>query len=378
MASSAACAAATASSGSPLPRAAIGLVGPDDLERMPANAMCPTSPRRRSRSARRRPSRRAEARHPLVAPADQRRQASRRTHRSAARGAETRQTAVKARRAGLQQLRNTIVAAPNEVRDQLRRRSRMQLIRGPAASRPDTIAFRDPAIATRIALPSLARCIVELSTEIAGLDELIAPLVEELAPQMLRRVGFASKVVGQLLVTAGDNRERLSSEAAWAMLCGSAPLPASSGQTQRHRLNRGGDRAANIGRATKSMLPPDRYDALVAEFHRKERPACHPPGAAALLPLPGPPWVGRPRLCESGVRAWVVFGGKDDVGLFDDERRGLEGCPRNPRNPRPDSRRRPLHAAHHPGRVAELILEAVCAAAQTPTQGSSSRSSTAG
>jgi hypothetical protein len=146
----------------------------------------------------------------------------------------------------------------------------MQLIRGPAASRPDTIAFRDPAIATRIALPSLARCILELSTEIAELDELIAPLVEALAPQMLRRVGFASKVVGQLLVTAGDNPERLSREAAWAMPCGSAPLPASSGQTRRHRLNRGGDRAANIGPATKSMLPPDRYDALVAEFHTND------------------------------------------------------------------------------------------------------------
>jgi hypothetical protein len=111
-------------------------------------------------------------------------------------------------------VRNTIVAAPDEVRSQLRRRSRMQLIRGPAASRPETIAFRDPAIATRIALPSLARCILELSNEIAELDELIAPLVEELAPQMLRRVGFDIQVVRQLLVTAGDNPERFSSGAA--------------------------------------------------------------------------------------------------------------------------------------------------------------------
>ena len=157
----------------------------------------------------------------------------------------TRQTAVKARRAALQQLRNTIVAAPDDVRDQLRRRTRMQLIRSLAASRPDTIAFRDPATATRIALRSLARRILELTDEISELDELIAPLVEELAPRMLQRVGFGIQNTGQLLVTAGDNPDRLGSEAAWAMLCGSAPLPASSGQTKRHRLNRGGDRAAN-------------------------------------------------------------------------------------------------------------------------------------
>jgi transposase len=75
----------------------------------------------------------------------------------------------------------------------------------------------------------------------AELDEMIAPLVAELAPRMLERVGFGV----QLLVTAGDNPDRLSSEAAFAMLCGSAPLAASSGQTQRHRLNRGGDGAAN-------------------------------------------------------------------------------------------------------------------------------------
>ena len=157
----------------------------------------------------------------------------------------TRQTAVKARRAALQQLRNTIVAAPDPVRDQLRRRSRMQLIRGLAASRPDTIAYRDAAIATRIALRSLARRILELSDEIAELDELIAPLVAELAPRMLERVGFGIQNTGQLLVTAGDNPDRLGSEAARAMLCGSAPLPAFSGQTKRHRLNRGGDRDAN-------------------------------------------------------------------------------------------------------------------------------------
>ncbi len=157
----------------------------------------------------------------------------------------TRQTAVKARRAALQQRHNTIIAAPDPVRDQWRGRSRMQLIRGLAASRPEVTAFRDPAAATRIALRSLARRILELSDEIAELDELIRALVQELAPQLLERVGIGVEIAGQLLVTAGDNPERLASEASFAMLCGSAPLPASSGKTKRHRLNRGGDRAAN-------------------------------------------------------------------------------------------------------------------------------------
>jgi transposase len=57
--------------------------------------------------------------------------------------------------------------------------------------------------------------------------------------------GVGSEVAGQLLTSAGDNPTRLRSEAAFAHLCGVAPIPASSGRTDRHRLNRGGDRAAN-------------------------------------------------------------------------------------------------------------------------------------
>lgn len=156
-----------------------------------------------------------------------------------------RSTAVKSRRAALQLLRNQIVSAPEALRDQLRQMTRMRLIRTCAAWRPDRARFRDPAGATRIALQSLARRIVELGDEIAALDELIEPLVRELAPQLLARPGIGVEVAGQLLVTAGDNPERMRSEAGFAMLCGAAPLPASSGKTQRHRLNRGGDRQAN-------------------------------------------------------------------------------------------------------------------------------------
>ena len=157
----------------------------------------------------------------------------------------TRQTAVRARRNALQLLRMTIVAAPEELRDQVRNLTRMQLIRTCAAWRPETTNAADPVAATRIALKSLARRILELGDEIAALDELITPLVTALAPQLLDRVGIGIEIAGQLLVTAGDNHDRLRSEASFAMLCGVAPLPASSGMTRRHRLNRGGDRQAN-------------------------------------------------------------------------------------------------------------------------------------
>ena len=86
---------------------------------------------------------------------------------------------------------------------------------------------------------------MDLHAEIATLDRLIEPLVADLAPQLVARPGIGIECAAQLLVTFGDNPDRIRSEPAFAMLCGVAPLPASSGMTQRHRLNRGGDRQAN-------------------------------------------------------------------------------------------------------------------------------------
>lgn len=123
--------------------------------------------------------------------------------------------------------------------------TRMQLIRTLAAWRPDTTRYRDPVTATKMSLKSLARRHLELNDEIADLEVAMHALVDELAPDLITRPGIGYESATQLLITAGDNPNRLASEGSFAMLCGAAPLPASSGKTTRHRLNRGGDRAAN-------------------------------------------------------------------------------------------------------------------------------------
>ncbi|MEE7462697.1 IS110 family transposase [Methylobacterium fujisawaense] len=156
-----------------------------------------------------------------------------------------RKTAVAARRIALQMIHNTIVCAPDALRETLRRITRMQLVRTLAAWRPDLSAYRDVEAAYRIGLKSLARRDLELHDEIADLDAMIGAIVDELAPDLVARNSIGSNGAAQLLLTAGDNPERLRSEAGFAALCGVSPVPASSGKTVRHRLNRGGDRAAN-------------------------------------------------------------------------------------------------------------------------------------
>jgi transposase len=156
-----------------------------------------------------------------------------------------RKTAVQARRIALQMIGNTIVSAPDALRDSLRKMTRMQLIRNLAASRPDMTGYRDMDMAYRIALKSLGRRYLELHDEIADLDAMIKAIIDDLAPQMVTRNSIGYNGAAQMLITAGGNPERLKSEASFAALCGVSPIPASSGKKTRHRLNRGGDRAAN-------------------------------------------------------------------------------------------------------------------------------------
>jgi transposase len=91
----------------------------------------------------------------------------------------------------------------------------------------------------------LGRRVVFLDGQLQRLDELIVPLVTARAPGLLALYGVGHDTAAKLLIAAGDHPERLRSEAAWAHLCATAPIPASSGKVTRHRLNPGGDRQAN-------------------------------------------------------------------------------------------------------------------------------------
>ena len=129
-------------------------------------------------------------------------------------------SALKARTQAINQLKALIITAPDALRGELDGLTRTRLIDRCAASRPAT--NNDPATTTKRALRTLARRIQTLTVEIKELHAQLA-----------------------VLVAAGDNADRLHSEAAFAALCGTNPVPASSGNTDHHRLNRGGDRQAN-------------------------------------------------------------------------------------------------------------------------------------
>ena len=148
------------------------------------------------------------------------------------------------RTAVLTQMRHLVYTAPQELRDRFVGIPHKQLVGNAASLRPDTTS--DPVThATKAAMRELARRVQGLAAELARLDELLEPLVTATAPALLARPGVGIDTAASLLSTAGDNPNRLHSEAAWAHLCGVAPIEASSGKVSRHRLDRGGDRQAN-------------------------------------------------------------------------------------------------------------------------------------
>jgi transposase len=99
--------------------------------------------------------------------------------------------------------------------------------------------------ATKLALRLLGERCAALDTELARLDAELDRLTAQAAPRLRQLCGVGPEIAGALLVAAGDNPGRLHSEAAFSMPCGASPIPASSGTTVRHRLNRGGNRQAN-------------------------------------------------------------------------------------------------------------------------------------
>jgi transposase len=142
------------------------------------------------------------------------------------------------------QARALILTGPDDIRTRFTRHGPAELVAELAALRPrpgSMVRYH-----TLLALRELGRRAQFLDAQLECLDQLIVPLVTARAPGLLRLFGVGPDTAAMLLIAAGDNPERLRSEAAWAHLCAAAPIPASSGKTQnRHRLNRGGDRQAN-------------------------------------------------------------------------------------------------------------------------------------
>jgi transposase len=144
----------------------------------------------------------------------------------------------------LNQIRHLGFTAPDELRERLRGVSRDRLARTAASLRPtagsDTVLY-----ATKLAIQTLGRRVLDLETDSVRLDRLLETLVGRAAPSLLEIYGVGIHTAAILLVAAGDNPHRIRNEAAFANLCGVAPLPASSGKITRHRLNPGGNRQAN-------------------------------------------------------------------------------------------------------------------------------------
>jgi len=155
-----------------------------------------------------------------------------------------RRSAVKARTQAANQLQALRVTAPEQLRRHLRGLSTKELVSVAARFRLADDP-RDVQAATKFALRSVARRYEALSEEISELEAHLERLVGQVAPELVSLPGIGTDNAATLLVVAGDNPQRLRSEASFANLCGVAPIEASSGKVVRHRLNRGGNREAN-------------------------------------------------------------------------------------------------------------------------------------
>ena len=154
-----------------------------------------------------------------------------------------RASAAKARIQTVNAMRALVVTAPAELREQLRGLPVGRLARTAARLRPGPVLTTEAA--TKLALGQLGQRCQALEAELAAVDAELDRLTALAAPGLRRLCGVGPEIAGALLVAAGDNPGRLRSEAAFSMLCGASPVPASSGKTVRHRLNRGGNRQAN-------------------------------------------------------------------------------------------------------------------------------------
>lgn len=156
-----------------------------------------------------------------------------------------RDTAVKSHTTAIITLKAVLVTASQELRDSLESLSDFKLLTACAAL-DGTGELADPDTAMRHTLAALARRWFDLHAEIKIHSKALKALTRAAAPQLLDAFGVGLHIAAQMLITAGDNNDRVRSEAAFAKICGVAPIPTGSGKTNgRHRLNKGGNRQAN-------------------------------------------------------------------------------------------------------------------------------------
>ena len=152
-------------------------------------------------------------------------------------------SAVKARTQAINQMKAMVVTAPAQLRENLNGLTAAALVTRCKSFRPGRLD--GPTAAARYDLRSLARRYRQLGNEIQDLEAEIQRLTRTAAPDLADGFGIGPDTAATLLISAGSNPDRLHPEAAFASLCGVSPIPASSGKTNRHRLNRGGHRHAN-------------------------------------------------------------------------------------------------------------------------------------
>ncbi|MBR8055637.1 transposase, partial [Burkholderia vietnamiensis] len=163
-----------------------------------------------------------------------------------------RRSAVKAKTQAINQLRALLVSAPQDIRERLLKTKTAECVANCARLRSLGNTPMLQTLATTLRL--LAKRYLALAEELTTLDAMLEQLTFKHARRLRERFGVGPQTAAVLVAVAGDNPERLKSDAALAALCGTSPLQASSGKTVRHRLNRGGDRAANNALWTIAMV----------------------------------------------------------------------------------------------------------------------------
>ncbi|MFF4041211.1 IS110 family transposase [Streptomyces sp. NPDC001816] len=181
-------------------------------------------------------------------------------------------SAVKARTQALNQLKAVLVNAPSALREELEPLSTSLLVRR-CAELADTRGGNPAADTAVFTLRLLAQRVVQLRQEATELGRRMTIAVRATAPSLLEQLGIGPDSAAALLITAGDNPERLSSEASFAALCGVSPVEKSSGKSQRRRLNRGGDRQANaaLHRIVVTRMRQDERTRLYLDRRTAER-----------------------------------------------------------------------------------------------------------